>query len=338
MKASKKVFILAGYLALGIMASCEIEDEYSNPDRSEHLGTKIYTGNNVPAALLWSENTNEIIVVSIDGIAAIEATSQKVRKLPFSGSNIYTQSAWVVGNTIYQLNSNGELSRVDLTKLSFIGNLVDSAFIQVLSSPFTATHFAYAKYDPTEYVYSVFLFDLKSHLETYVGTGIPYVFSPDGKQLVISNNGNFFVYDLTTKAITALNFNEADGTKLIMWTTDGIISFQQQGESIVARNESTGAHIGEWKSIAGLYGGVVSPSGNHIITAEGVCSYGNTPSGYCPNGEMLKHSIVDVNTSVEVPMAYAFNSSIYLRAFSPDEKTFAIATYDNSVYITEPQD
>ena len=63
MKASKKVFILAGYLALGIMASCEIEDEYSNPDWSEHLGTKIYTSNNLPAALLWSENTNEIIVV-----------------------------------------------------------------------------------------------------------------------------------------------------------------------------------------------------------------------------------------------------------------------------------
>ena len=59
-------------------------------------------------------------------------------------------------------------------------------------------------------------------------------------------------------------------------------------------------------------------------------------SGYCPTGGKLKHSIVDVNNNVEVPMAYTINSSIYLRAFSPDEKTFAIATYDNSVYITEP--
>ena len=335
MKAPKKAFILAGYLALGVMVSCEIEDEYSHPDRSEHLGTKIYTSNNVPVALLWSENTNEIIVVSTDGIAAIEATSKKVRKLPFSASNLYTQSAWVVGNTIYQLNSNGELSRVDLTKLSFIGNLVDSASFHPLASPFTATHFAYAKYNP-DYSTSIFLYDLKSHEETYVVTGLPYVFSPDGKQLVISTNGNFFVYDLTTKAITALNINEADGSKLIMWTTDGIISFQQQGESIVARNESTSAHIGEWKSIAGVYGGVVSPSGNHIITAEAVCAYGNMTSGNCPSGDMLKHSIVDVNTSVEVPMAYTINTSIYLRAFSPDEKNFAIATYDNSVYITEP--
>ena len=325
------------FLVLVVALSCEIEDEYSNPDRSEHLGTKIYTSNNVPAALLWSENTNEIIVVGFDGIAAIEATSKKVRKLPIGASNFSTQTAWVVGNTIYQLNSNGDLSRVDLTKLSYIGNLVDSVYFHPLSSPFTATHFAYAKYNP-DYSTSIFLYDLESHKETYVGTGQPYVFSPDGKQLVISNNFNFFVYDLTTKAIKALNFNEAEGSKLITWTTDGIISFQQQGESIVARNESTGADIGEWKSIAGVFGGVVSPSGNHIITAEGVCGYGNMTSGYCPAGNMLKHSIVDVINNVEVPMAYSLNSSIYLRAFSPDEKTFAIATYDNSVYITEPLD
>jgi WD40 repeat protein len=333
MQALKKTLFLVLIVAL----SCEIEDEYSNPDRSEQLGTKIYTSYNPPAALLWCENTNEIIVVTIDGMAAIEATSKKVRKLPFSTSNIYPQSAWVVGNIIYELNSNGELSIVDLTNLDYIGNLVDSAFFQVLTSPFTATHFAYAKYDPTDYFYSIFLYDLKSHQEIYVGPGLPYVFSPDGEQLVISNNGNFFVYDLATKAIKALNFNEADGSKLFMWTTDGIISFQQQGESIVARNESTGARIGEWKSIAGMFADTVSRSGNHIITVESVCQYGKTTSGYCPNGEMLKHSIVDVNTNVEVPMAYTFNSSIYLRAFSPDEKNFAIATYDNSVYITEPQ-
>ena len=323
------------FLVLVVALSCEIEGEYSNPDWSEHLGTKIYTTNNLPAALLWSENTNEIIVVGFDGIAAIEATSKKVRKLPIGASNVSTQSAWVVGNTIYQLNSNGELSRVDLTNLSFIGNLVDSVSFHPLSSPFTATQFAYAKYNP-DYSTSIFLYDLKSHLETYVGTGLPYVFSPDGKQLVITNNGDFFVYDLTTKAIKALNFNEAYGTKFIIWTTDGIISFQQQGESLVARNESTGADIGEWKSIAGVFGGGVSPSGNHIITVEALCVNGNMTSGYCPNGTKMKHSIVDVNNSVEVPMAYTVNSSIYLRAFSPDEKNFAIATYDYSVYITEP--
>ena len=211
------------FLVLVVALSCEIEDKYSNPDRSEHLGTKIYTTNNVPAALLsLSENTNEIIVVGFDGIAAIEATSKKVRKLPIAASNFPTQTAWVVGNTIYQFNSNGELSRVD--------------------------------------------------------------------------------------------------------------------ESIVARNETTGADIGEWKSIAAVFGDGVSPSGNHIITVEEVCENGNITSGYCPTGAKMKHSIVDVNTSVEVPMAYTINSSIYLRAFSPDEKNFAIATYDNSVYITEPQD
>lgn len=332
MQALKKTL----FLVLVVALSCEIEDEYSNPDRSEHLGTKIYTTNNPPAALLWSENTNEIIVVGFDGITAIEATSKKVRKLPIGASNVSTQSAWVVGNTIYQLNSNGELSITDLTKLSFIGNLVDSAFFYALSSPFTATHFAYAKYNQIDYLYYTFLYDLKSHTETNIGTGIPYVFSPDGKQLVISNNFDFFVYDLTTKAITALNFNEANEGKFIMWRTDGIISFQQTGQSILARNESTGAKIGEWKSIANLYGGAVSPSGNHVITVEEVCLNGNMTSGYCPTGAKLKHSIVDVNTSAEVPMALTISSSIYLRAFSPDEKNFAIATYDNNVYITEP--
>ena len=69
MQALKKTL----FLVLVVALSCEIEDEYSNPDRSEQLGTKIYTTNNVPAALLWSENTNEIIVVGFDGIAAIEA-------------------------------------------------------------------------------------------------------------------------------------------------------------------------------------------------------------------------------------------------------------------------
>jgi len=59
-------------------------------------------------------------------------------------------------------------------------------------------------------------------------------------------------------------------------------------------------------------------------------------SGYCPTGVKLKHSIVDVNASAEVPMALTISSSIYFRAFSPDEKNFAIATYDNNVYITEP--
>ena len=107
MKANKKVFILAGYLTLGVTLSCEIEDEYSKPDQSEQLGTKIYTGTNPPAALLWSENTNEVIVVNTDGIVAIEAQSKKVRKLPYDASYFTTQSAWLVGNTIYQLSTNG---------------------------------------------------------------------------------------------------------------------------------------------------------------------------------------------------------------------------------------
>jgi hypothetical protein len=53
MKAHTKAFILAGYLTLGFaLSSCEIEDEYSKPDQSEQLGTKIYKGTNPPAALL----------------------------------------------------------------------------------------------------------------------------------------------------------------------------------------------------------------------------------------------------------------------------------------------
>ena len=92
------------------------------------------------------------------------------------------------------------------------------------------------------------------------------MFSPDGNQLVFSNNTEFFVYNLTTKATTALNFNEDNGPNIITWTTDGILSFHHQFESIMARNETNGMIIGEWKSAEGLYGSTISPSAKHIIT------------------------------------------------------------------------
>ena len=338
MKAFRKVFILSSYLALGIMVSCEIEDEYSSPDQSEQLGTKVYTGNNPFAALLWSENTNEIIVVKNDGIVAIEAQSKKVRTLPYDPSYFTTQFAWLVGNTIYQLNTSGGLSRVDLTNLHYVGTLVDSVYyLNPLSSPFTETHFAYAKYLPTDLIEpSIFLYDLKSNKEIYVGSGDPYIFSSDGTQLVFSNNAGFHVYDLTTKVITSLNFNANNGPNILRWSTDGIISFHDEGGLIVARNESKRTDIGEWRSYEGLYGSAVSQSGKHIIAAESICVSGNTTPGYCKYGK-LEYSIVDIVNNVTVPQVYTINSQIYLKAFSPDEKSFAFATYDHNVYISELQ-
>jgi WD40 repeat protein len=337
MKAHTKAFILAGYLTLGFaLSSCEIEDEYSKPDQSEQLGTKIYKGTNPPAALLWSKNTNEVIVVNTDGIVAIDPQSKKVRKLPFDASYFTTQSAWIVENTIYQVSTNGGVSGIDLTTLSYKGTLVDSAYFHVYSSPFTTTHFAYIKYRPEEYLPSIFLYDLSSHQEMYIGTGLPYVFSPDGSQLIFSNNTEFFVYNLTTKATTALNFNEDNGPNIIKWTTDGILSFHHQGESIMARNESNGMIIGEWKCAEGLYGSAISPSGKHIITKKMDCLQKDNTSGYCQYGK-LEHSIVDIYANVEVPVVYTVSSYINLRAFSPDEKSFAFTTYENNVYISDIQ-
>jgi len=333
MKAFRKVFVLAGYLALGLMASCEIEDEYSNPDQSEQLGTMVYTGNNPFDALLWSENTNEIIVMNRAGLVAIEAQSKKVRKLPYDAS-YFTTRAWVVGNTIYQLNTNGELSSVDLTTLNYIGTLVDSASIEPLSFPFSATHFAYAKPRPTDsHEPSIYLYDLESHEEIYVGTGFPYVFSPDGNQFIFSSNTKYFIYNLTTKTITSTFFNEDSGPYIIRWTTDGILFFYHQGESIIAMDAAR--YIGEWKSTEGFYGSIVSPSGKHITTMEYICMSQNTTGGYCHYGKM-KHSIVDINNNVTVPTVYTVNSQIYLKAFSPDEKSFAFVTSDHNVYVSEP--
>ena len=191
--------------------------------------------------------------------------------------------------------------------------------------------------EPTDlYEPSIFLYELKSHKEIYVGSGFPYVFSPDGNQLVFSNETKFFVYNLTTKAITPLIFSEDNGPNVISWTTDGILSFHHQGESISVINESKATHIGEWKSVEGLYGSVVSPSGKHIITTESICVTKNAATGYCKYGK-LKYSIVDINNDVAVPMVYTVYSQIYLKAFSPDEKSFAFATSDHNVYVSEPQ-
>ena len=339
MKAFKKTLILAGYLTLGVSLSCEIEDEYFYPDRSEQLGTKVFTGQYLPPiGLFWGETTNEVFIVNIDGITAIEAKSKKIRKLAYDPSNFTTQTAWMVGNSIYQLNTNGGLSKVDLTTFGYTGALVDSAFFPPYSSPFTTTHFAYVKFmQPEINSPSIFLYDLKSHKETYVGPGLAYVFSPDGNQLVFSNNGEFFVYDLKTKLATSLNFNENERTKVIRWTTDGILSFDYQFEAVFGRNESKGVNIGKWKSAGGFAGGIISPSGKHIITTEIVCVYKDQTIGNCANGGKRKHAITDIATDAEVPMAYTITSYIYLTAFSPDETTFAFATNDSNVYIIEPQ-
>ncbi|HEY5917092.1 MAG TPA: hypothetical protein VIU13_06810 [Chryseolinea sp.] len=337
MKVLKKAIILVGYLTLGVTLSCEIEDEYSNPDQSEQLGTKIHRSYTMLVALLWSKNTNEIIAVSNEGIIAIEAQSKKVRKLPYDPSNFAVQSAWLVENTIYQVNTNGELSKIDLTTLTYKGTLVDSASFHFYSSPFTTTHFAYIKYRSEEYLPSIFLYDLSSQEEIYIGPGLPYVFSPDGKQLVFSNNTEFFVYNLTTKTTTALNFSEdSNGPNIIIWTTDGILSLHHQGESIMVRNESIDMTIGEWTSVQGLWGSAISPSGKHIITKKLNCLQKDNTSGYCQYGK-VEHSIVDIYTDVEVPMVYTVNSYINLIAFSPDEKSFAFATSEGNVYISDLQ-
>jgi len=213
--------------------------------------------------------------------------------------------------------------------------LLDSVVLQPYAYPFNGSHIAYGKYDPADYGEpSIFVYDLMSGKETYITSGHPCVFSPDGKQLLLTKNGRYHSYDLTSKNLTPLNFEQSYAIEVVKWTPQGIISFETGNMSIVVTNETEGKKIGEWPSIDEPNVSWISPGGTHMTTTKYKCLDGG-PTSDCPYRMKIVYSIVDVVNKQETELAETTEYYIILRAISPDQKNIALVGRDNYIYITE---
>jgi hypothetical protein len=336
MKALKTFTSFASCVALAIMLSCEIEDEYSNPQGQTTVGQKLFASNGYPARIFWSEITNEIISVGPEGLIAFDLESEKQRRLSF-GSSAGIGYVWLRDNSIYVLTYGGELSVINLTNFDLTQNIADSVILSPIAAPFHTSRFAYAKMRPTDSIEpSIFLYDLGSRKETYVTSGRPLTFSPDGKQLLFEFQYHLYKYDTETKATT--NFEINDIYSILKWTTDGIISFGAQNEYVVVRNESTHVEIGRWKSMFGLMNdSFISSSLKNIIVSDYACSIPNV-IGECGPGMRYIHSIVNIEDDTLTTLLFTTPQEfIQQYAISPDEKNFAYVSSDYYVYLTESQ-
>lgn len=335
MKAFEKAITLFSYLALLTVLSCVIEDDWPNQKPSENLGRKLSATDGLATGLYWS-GANEIITLGPQGVTAINAASNTVRKVSFEYSGFALQQyTWLNENMLYFMQF-GNLSAVDLTTMTYQYALLDSVQLQTYSSPFNATHIAYGKYRPDDYGEpSIFLYDLKSGKEIYITSGYPTVFSPDGKQLLLTKFGKYHIYNLITKSITPLNFEISYSAGVVKWTPQGIISFETGNMHIVVTNETEGKKIGEWPTL-GEEPNVswISQAGNHMITTKYKCLNGD-PSGDCPYQAKIVYSIVDVVNKEETELAETTAYYITLKAISPDQKNLVFIGTDNYIYVTE---
>ena len=332
---SRLFLITVGYMALGIVTSCEIEDDYSKPDLSENFGKRIANLSDYPIKLLWSEQ-NEIIVVSPEIISAYGVEKNTIRySTPVPSDNQYF-SAWLVGDMIYVLTYSGQLSSIDLATLKLTQPIADSVVTNYYSPAFSSSQIAYAKYTESEpYLPSMFLYDLTSDKEVFVTLGFPRLFSPDGNQLLFENGG-FYVYNLSTKEITPF-VNSLSYDAALRWTSKGIISYTPGPNyiTVVGRNETTGEKLGEWNSSYGFFTDMVSTTGNSIITVNDICGY-RYVTGPCPGYSKVAYAIVNVLDNTEQTLVYGIYAHHDIRAFSPDEKNFAYVL-GNQLYLTESQ-
>jgi hypothetical protein len=345
MKTRNKAIINVCYCALMATLSCEIEDSYPYLDPSEQLGEKFALAEGDPFGLYWSTD-NDIIMLGSGGVTAINVDSKEIRKASFdtsgilttlasqeTGSTLLEQYTWLHGNVLYFMN-NGNLSAVDLTTMTYQFALIDSIDIQIYSSPFSQSHIAYRKYT-ADFEPPIFLYDIKTDKETYLTTGLPIVFSPDGKQLLFTNNGEYYTCELATKKITPLSISQSYALELIKWTPMGIISFELGSNSILVTNKTTGEKIGEWPSSGIPTVSCTSPSGDLLVTSKYVCIDGSEPATRCPYRGKMVYSIIDLINKEETEVAESTGHYVVLKAISPNQKKLALIGRDKYIYITE---
>jgi hypothetical protein len=334
MKAIKKILILAGYLTLGISLSCEIEDDFGIPEDSTFFGEALYSSPLGIGPIIWSDNTNEIVSLNTSGVVATNLSTKTNRQLFIDGFSPDWESLRLAGNRVYFTNTSYELGSVNLTSMVYTPSILDSVHTGYLLTLFEDKYLAYGKFrlsdqsDP-----SLFLFDLTTGKETYITSGTPYLFSPDGSQLLFNKESTFYTYNLQTKAIAAFgNFS----IYVLKWTSEGIISYSQLGSGVRVFNETTKQLVGTWPSVGDINRQTISPSGNRVITLRAECAVPITSQG-C-SAPSYYYAVVDI-TSQEQFETIDSNYVIDMRAtFSPDEKKFAYVKDGSTIYVTsEPE-
>ena len=259
MQLLKNTINYISLFAFGTLLSCEYENI--------HPTGKVYMGG--AYQLHCSERRDEIIIISSDVVVA-GIYNKEVRKFTFpDGHHRDYPTSWLYGDTLYIVVSN-KLSALNIKTFEYSKDIVEGVYIPPLTSPFHSSHFAYAKPLPATLgpLPQVYLFDIQSGQETLIGPGIPYEFSPDGKQLLYWDYQKFYRYDLETKTTTEEDFERREG-HLVRWTTEGIFSFYSLGDQINKRNETTDTWLGAWNSYEGVVPGSISRTGDHIMTTLG---------------------------------------------------------------------
>ena len=323
-----------------LLSACEIEDDFGKSDTSEKLGTVLYNSSaNYLTKILWSAETNEIIAVSDYNIFAIDIATKARREIL---TNVYyavgSETIWIAGDMLYILEYDARLSRVNLVQPGSSELLLDSAVVNYNTTPFSANHFAFNKWDLLDPAYEpyLFLYDLNTKKESLITTGIPITFSTDGQKLLFSSKNNLHYYDLQTKAIVSLPIQSNYGYQVIKWTSEGVLFFYQPGNYTVLYNATTNHQLGQWENYFPLAPSIISDSGKKLITQKQKCA---SPyiTGNCP---ILKpyYYIVDVVANTEAEIVYSNYPTITQFIFSPSENSIAFIKDSNSIYLAEQED
>ncbi|HMG92518.1 MAG TPA: hypothetical protein VK589_20810 [Chryseolinea sp.] len=313
-----------------LLISCEIEDDFGKPDDSTFFGEALYSSSLGIGPIIWSDATNEIVSLNTSGVTTTNVNTRHNRHLSIDAFSPDWESLRLAGNKIYFTNTSYELASVNLTSMAYTPSIIDSVHTGYSLTFFEDKYLAFGRYRPSDLSDpSLFLFDLATGKETYITSGTPYLFSPDGSQLLFNKEYAYYTYNLQTKAIVAVG---NPSSHVLKWTPEGIISYSQVSSSVRVFNETTKQIVGTWPSVGNVLRETISPSGNRVITMQGECGVPITLQG-CSHPSYY-YSVVDVNSKEQFETIDS-NYVIDMRAaFSPDEKKFAYVKDGTTIYLT----
>jgi WD40 repeat protein len=301
----------------------------TEPDLSEDRG--ILLTSEIPtnwSTLLWSRNTEEIIVAGEFGIKAINIASRAIRSI--EGANaVFLIKLSHDGNKLYYLLGHTLAGGAEpLYKIFLDGKGRQLLLDNLCVAPFSLSSDSLIAHSGSSGG-SLYLYDEGNTSNTFLTLGRPITFSPDGKFLLYSADSSLYTISIENRAVQRIPFpDDIFFINMIRWDENGIRIFYRGYDlwGYYVKNITTNETTKLWE----LKLGVESPNnlnfawssdGGKIAFWTSKCIKSRGLFG-CEVTQRTLH-VINIDERKEIRIAYANNLFEASIAFSPDGKKIA---------------
>jgi Tol biopolymer transport system component len=300
----------------------------TEPDLSEDRG--ILLTSEIPtnwSTLLWSRNTEEIIVAGEFGIKAINIASRAIRSI--EGANaVFLIKISHDGNKLYYLLGHTLAGGAEpLYKIFLDGKGRQLLLDNLCVAPFSLSSDSLIAHSGSSGG-SIYLYNEGSKSNTFLSIGNPITFSPDGKFLLYSADSSLYTISIENRAVQRIPFpDDIFCINMIRWDENGIRIFYRAYDlwGYYVKNITTNETYKLWQ----LSGSDTpenlhfawSPDGGKVAFWTSKCiKYKGLFN--CEVSQCTLH-VININERKEIRIAYANVSYEASIAFSPDSKKIA---------------